>query len=44
MSDFLNPYEPIERHGEKLPHWQQEEAVGCGTELSGYAGNPMNRR
>lgn len=27
MSDFLNPYEPIERHGEKLPHWQQEEVL-----------------
>jgi len=27
MGDFLNPYELIERHGSKLPHWQQGEAM-----------------
>lgn len=27
MSDFLNPFESIDRHGSKLPHWQQEDAM-----------------
>ena len=27
MNEFLDPYEPVDRHGSKLPHWQQGEAM-----------------
>lgn len=26
-SDFLNPDERIQKHGDKLPHWQQAEVM-----------------
>ncbi|GAA5130041.1 transposase [Luteolibacter yonseiensis] len=25
--DYLHPYQPIRKHGLKLPHWQQDEAM-----------------
>jgi REP element-mobilizing transposase RayT len=27
MSDFLDPHKDIEKHGAKLPHWQQDEVM-----------------
>ncbi len=27
MSEFLDPFEEIHKHGEDLPHWQQSESM-----------------
>jgi len=27
MSEYLDPFESIDRHGSKLPHWQQEDTM-----------------
>ena len=31
MSEFLDPSEKIQKHGAKLPHWQQSDSMQCVT-------------